>query len=194
MGWEGRDRLFFFQKTIFRMARSWAKIPRLPWSEIESTNFAHCPRLENIKSLSEDHQVTTAVIWNFLHFSGLICTIISSQHAVIALGVYCLESGCQHADRIVPYLTKLESMLPSINIEDKKSTVHRKLVNWHAECFPYLLNFYNDSIQDFLSRRILASASTLYCQILPSSALLSVTTSLRLKLSFLKIFVASWKH
>jgi len=106
---EGRERLNFFRKTIFRMARSWAKIPGLPWSEVEASLFSQCPRLEddgdsNGWSLDED-----------------------GQHAVLALGIYFLESGGQHAHKIVPYLLGIESNLQKIKILDKKSMNHRKL-------------------------------------------------------------------
>ena len=110
---EGRERLNFFRKTIFRMARSWAKIPALPWANLEGTLFKPCPKFDEEGGanwvLGED-----------------------SQHAILALGIYFLESGCQHADKIVPYLLNVQNELHRIKILDKKSVTHRKflLVTW----------------------------------------------------------------
>jgi len=106
---EGRERLNFFRKTIFRMARSWAKIPALSWSHVESTLFKQCPKFDN----HEDE------VWQLGE---------DGQHAILALGIYFLESGCQHADKIVPYLLKVESGFLRIKILDKKSMTHRKLI------------------------------------------------------------------
>ena len=104
---EGRERLNFFRKTIFRMARSWAKSPFLDWSNIEESLFRQCPILDpddyDSYTLDEDN-----------------------QHAILALGIYFLESGGQHGDKIIPYLLSIESELLKINILDKKSLSHRK--------------------------------------------------------------------
>ena len=104
---EGRERLNFFRKTIFRMARSWAKIPALSWSHVEGTLFKQCPKFDN----NQDE------VWHLGE---------DGQHAILALGIYFLESGCQHADKIVPYLLKVESEFLRIKILDKKSMTHRK--------------------------------------------------------------------
>jgi phosphatidylinositol 4-kinase len=103
---EGRERLNFFRKTIFRLARSWAKIPGLTWTHVESSLFRQCPKFDN-----QDEN------WNLGE---------DGQHSILALGTYFLESGGQHADKIVPYLLNIESNLHRIKILDKKSMTHSK--------------------------------------------------------------------
>ena len=112
---EGRERLNFFRKTILRMARSWAKIPGLPWAEVEASLFSQCPTFDASDDDDDDSD------WS-LNENG--------QHAVLALGIYFLESGGQHADKILPYLLSIESNLPKITILDKKSMNHRELNNF----------------------------------------------------------------
>lgn len=55
--------------------------------------FSHCPR-ENA--------------------AGVFCLDSRAQDGVLALGIYFLESGCQHDQQIVPYLIKLVRSLPKV--------------------------------------------------------------------------------
>lgn len=59
--------------------------------------------------------------------AGVFCLDSRAQEAVIALGLYFLESGCQHESQIVPYLLRLAKALPkAVWIDDGKPKKHER--------------------------------------------------------------------
>lgn len=81
--------------------------------------FSHCPR-ENA--------------------AGVFCLDSKAQDGVLALGIYFLESGCQHEQQIVPYLIKLVRSLPKVVWIDDVVTKHYSGKIPAAERFTFCIN------------------------------------------------------
>ncbi|EEB20254.1 Phosphatidylinositol 4-kinase alpha, putative [Pediculus humanus corporis] len=76
----------FFRRAIQHLARSLAAISKTPWEKVEKL-LLFCPKKYDSEEIYHIDQ--------------------RGQDAVIALGIYFLESGFQHSDKILPYLLKL---------------------------------------------------------------------------------------
>uniref|UniRef100_W4VRQ0 Phosphatidylinositol 4-kinase alpha n=1 Tax=Corethrella appendiculata TaxID=1370023 RepID=W4VRQ0_9DIPT len=88
---------FSFQKTIQSLARVLARIKPTPKEKVEVL-FQYCP-VENA--------------------AGVFCLDSRAQDAVIAIGLYFLESGFQYENEIIPYLLRLLRSLPrAVFIDD----------------------------------------------------------------------------
>ncbi|XP_041781810.1 phosphatidylinositol 4-kinase alpha isoform X2 [Anopheles merus] len=112
----GNER-FSFQKTVQCLARVLAMIKPTPWEKVQ-TLFKYCPQ-ENA--------------------AGVFCLDARAQDAVIALGLYFLESGYQYPKEIIPYLLRLAKALPkAVWIDDVKPNKIDKIPT--AEKFAFCLN------------------------------------------------------
>ncbi|KAL1402807.1 hypothetical protein pipiens_019636, partial [Culex pipiens pipiens] len=112
----GNDR-FSFQNTVHCLARVLARIKPTPWDKVQSL-FRYCPQ-ENA--------------------AGVFCLDSRAQDAVIALGLYFLESGYQYEKEIIPYLLRLSKALPrAVWIDDVKPNKIDKIPT--AEKFSFCLN------------------------------------------------------
>ncbi|XP_062554225.1 phosphatidylinositol 4-kinase alpha isoform X2 [Armigeres subalbatus] len=109
----GNDR-FSFQKTVHCLARVLARITPTPWDKVQ-TLFRYCPQ-ENA--------------------AGVFCLDSRAQDAVIALGLYFLESGYQYEKEIIPYLLRLSKALPkAVWIDDVKQNKIDKIPVAEKFCF-----------------------------------------------------------
>ncbi|KAK9874265.1 hypothetical protein WA026_002618 [Henosepilachna vigintioctopunctata] len=87
------DDKLFFHKTVMHLSRSLSAIQKVSWEKVQPL-FSLCP-LENS--------------------SGGITISSRHQDAVIALGIFFLESGLQHKNRILPYLLNVAKLLEKAN-------------------------------------------------------------------------------
>lgn len=113
------DEKLFFRKIIQQLARSLAAIEDTPWEKVNEIYLLFY--LWNFK-------IETVMLIDVSCFSCKVNTLFSlcpqevsqgvfrldqrNQDAVIALGIFFLESRLQHSDKILPYLLKLLRALP----------------------------------------------------------------------------------
>lgn len=96
----------FYRSTIFSLARCLAQIPNVDWAaSVRDPLFSQCPQ--------EDAQGN----WNLSE---------NGQDAVLALGIFFLESQCQCGREIVPYLLRVEAALVRANISQRQGFDQRK--------------------------------------------------------------------
>ncbi|GBP00793.1 Phosphatidylinositol 4-kinase alpha [Eumeta japonica] len=120
----------FFRLTVQHLARSLSNINPTPWEKV-NTLFMLCP------------QATSTLI-----------VTPRSQEAFISLGLYFLQSGLQHQDKLLPYFLRVLKCLSNAQFEEqpcRKKTTDRIPM---SEKFSFCLNtFLSDVATKQLSLR-----------------------------------------
>ncbi|RUS74513.1 hypothetical protein EGW08_017720, partial [Elysia chlorotica] len=76
---------------------------------------------------------------NHNNFTGSLVLDCRGQNAIIALGVYLLESGLQHKDVIIKYLLMILEKMPNSDWADGPRGINKFNLPT-AECFSFCLN------------------------------------------------------
>ncbi|CAG9769001.1 unnamed protein product [Ceutorhynchus assimilis] len=92
-----KDDKLFFHKTVMHLARSLGNIKNTPWEKVQIL-YGMCPMESS---------------------NGGISINCRQQDAVIALGIYFLESKLQHKEKIVRYLLRLATLLEKATWPDE---------------------------------------------------------------------------
>lgn len=111
---------FSFQKTVQSLARVLARIKPTPWEKVCTNYGATIKRniFMKIRCVNYMGGVFMCQVQTLYRYcpqenaAGVFCLDSRAQDAVIALGLYFLESGCQHEQQIIPYLLRLAKSLP----------------------------------------------------------------------------------
>ncbi|XP_073948128.1 phosphatidylinositol 4-kinase III alpha [Choristoneura fumiferana] len=106
----------FFKQTVQHLARCLSNIQPTPWEKV-NTLFMLCPQAS----------------------SSLVVTT-RSQEACIALGLYYLQSGLQHQDKLLPYFLKVLKCLPTAQFEESACRIKCGDRIPMAEKFSFCLN------------------------------------------------------
>ena len=99
-----------------KVARSLARLPAPPWEKVEQQVWRDCPQ-----------PASDSLVLSSRH-----------QQAVLALGIFYLESGFLHQDKILDYLLSIERGLASAIFPDELPTDRRSKLP-PAESFAFTL-------------------------------------------------------
>ena len=85
-----------------KLARCLAKVPQTPWEKVERQLFSKCPQPSDGGGASGTYILSS-----------------KNQDAVLSLGLYFLESGFLHCEKILDYLLGLTRALASASFPDE---------------------------------------------------------------------------
>ena len=114
----------FYRATIFALARSLSQIPRVEWALVRDPLFSSCPRPP--KDAADGWVLSER-----------------QQDAVLALGVFFLESGGQCRDEVLPYLLKLNAALFGATVQERREARESESVRtWTSSLQSQVLIFH----------------------------------------------------
>ena len=103
----------FYHSSLFRMARCWAKVPKVEWDRIKDPLFNQCPQPPydtTQEKYQPGHGRNTAGDGNWVFTA-------KGRDAILALGIFLLESDGTLVEEILPYLLRVEDGLFDANIQ-----------------------------------------------------------------------------
>ena len=103
----------FYRQTVFRIARSWARVPNAGWAKVKDPLFTQCP-------YALEYQDVPEIPAHFVMGTN-------DRLSIIGLGLYFLESKGCHGQYIVPYLLWIEDKLLDIKFSERQSGRFSKL-------------------------------------------------------------------
>ena len=103
----------FYHSSLFKMARCWAKVPNIEWERIRDPLYNQCPKRpskgqETQQKLKSERKPIESKNWVFT---------AKGRDAILALGIFLLESDGKLADHILPYFLQVEEGLFDANIQ-----------------------------------------------------------------------------
>lgn len=124
------DEKLFFHKSVQHLARSLARIKNAPWQKVSEQRQhrkyrltgVDAPRLLRIRSRVEVQLFQVNTLFSLCPTpgsNGVFRINNRDQGAIVALGIYFLESGLQHKDKILPYLLKVAKGLIKVVLLDE---------------------------------------------------------------------------
>ena len=120
----------FYHSSLFKMARCWAKVPSIEWDRIRDPLYNQCPKRplkgqETQQKLKNERKPIESKNW---------VLTAKGRDAILALGIFLLESDGKLADHILPYFLQVEEGLFDANIqgdgfENKSKSVLKNYLN-----------------------------------------------------------------
>ena len=120
----------FYHSSLFRMARCWAKVPNIEWEQIKDPLFNQCPQppYEKPQQLGQENVKGSQTVGE-----GNWVFTAKGRDAVLALGIYLLESDGSLIEQILPYLLQVEEGLFEANIQgnsfENRSKEHKEYLS-----------------------------------------------------------------
>ena len=108
----------FYHSSIFRMARCWAKVPRVEWARVRDPLFNQCPKPPYEMMHEEQQQLAKGTPTAQPSSGGNWVFTPKGRDAVLALGIFLLESDGGLVEHILPYLLQVEEGLFDANIPE----------------------------------------------------------------------------
>ena len=114
----------FYHSSLFKMARCWAKVPNIDWERIRDPLFNQCPQPpfkdQETQQLHKNKR-------NAIENKNWVFTA-KSRDAILALGIFLLESDGKLAEHILPYFLQVEEGLIDANIQGHAFENKSKLI------------------------------------------------------------------